>query len=228
MQYNGLNILFEDNHIIVVNKSVSDLVQKDNTGDLALDDKIKLYIKEKYNKPGNVYIGIPHRLDRPVSGLVIYAKTSKALSRLTVMFRDKKIQKTYWAIVKNNPPLKNQLLTHYLSRNTKQNKAYASNHPKEGAKESKLEYSHIAYINKLNLLEINLITGRHHQIRCQLSTIGCPIIGDKKYGYPTPNKDLGICLHARKIAFIHPVKKEPVEITAPLPDTSEWNTFRSI
>lgn len=219
----NLQVLFEDNHIIVVNKRAGDIVQGDKTGDKPLSDVIKEYIKEKYNKPGNVYLGTVHRLDRPTTGLVIFAKTSKVLPRLNKLFVSKDIHKTYWAIVKNEPPKAQDTLINWLIKNPKNNKSRA--HTKE-VNESKKAILHYKILKKLDnyfLLEINLETGRHHQIRSQLSTIGSPIKGDLKYGFDRSNKDAGINLHARSIEFIHPVKKEPISITAPLPNDPIWN-----
>ena len=222
------DILYEDNHIIIVNKFTSDLVQKDQTGDLSLDDKLKKYLKEKYDKPGNVFLGIPHRLDRPVSGAVIYAKTSKALTRLTAMFKNREVEKIYYAIVKSIPPKDEDKLIHHLVRNTKQNKSYAFNSFRKNSKVAILNYKVIAGDGKYYLLEINLMTGRHHQIRCQLAKIECPIKGDKKYGYPKANEDKGICLHAGKVEFLHPVSGEHIKIMAPAPQNSSWLRFNQI
>jgi len=221
-----LCILFEDNHIIAVNKTVSDLVQKDSTGDLALDDKVKKYIREKYKKPGEAFLGVVHRIDRPVSGVVLFARTSKALARLNRMFKEGTVTKTYWAIVKDKPTQSSGTLVHYLTRDAARNKTFCSHDPKPAAKKAVLHYSIIAGSDRYHLLEVNLETGRHHQIRCQLAYIGCPIRGDLKYGYPRSNANGGISLHARNVSFIHPVKNEPVSITAE-PDTSDplWKFF---
>ncbi|MBP6284736.1 MAG: RluA family pseudouridine synthase [Paludibacteraceae bacterium] len=223
-----MNVLFEDNHIIAINKSCSDIVQGDKTGDTPLVEKVKLYLKEKYNKPGNVYCGVTHRLDRPVSGIVLFAKTSKALTRLNEMLREREIKKTYWAIVKNRPANPEMLLEHYLTRNEKQNKSYAFDAPKGDAKKAILSLKEIALATTYTLLEVDLHTGRHHQIRCQLAHIGCAIKGDLKYGFPRSNKDGGIGLHARQINFIHPVTKEAIEIIAPTPDDSLWKAFEGM
>ncbi|MBP6230400.1 MAG: RluA family pseudouridine synthase [Paludibacteraceae bacterium] len=223
-----MNVLFEDNHIIAINKSCSDIVQGDKTGDTPLVEKVKLYLKEKYNKPGNVYCGVTHRLDRPVSGIVLFAKTSKALTRLNEMLREREIKKTYWAIVKNRPANPEMLLEHYLTRNEKQNKSYAFDAPKGDAKKAILSLKEIALATTYTLLEVDLHTGRHHQIRCQLAHIGCAIKGDLKYGSPRSNKDGGIGLHARQINFIHPVTKEAIEIIAPTPDDSLWKAFEGM
>ncbi len=223
-----LNILFEDNHIIAVNKTQHDLVQKDTTGDLSLDQEIKDYLKIKYNKPGEVFLGVVHRLDRPVTGAVLFARTSKALTRLTGMFREGEIKKTYWAIVKNKPPKDSDRLIHYLLRNPAQNKSYCHEVEKPGSKKSILGYKLIGNSDHYFLLEINLETGRHHQIRAQLAHIGCPIKGDLKYGFARSNPDGGISLHAREIQFKHPVTKAEVIITAAVPDDDNlWKAFES-
>ena len=202
-----LEVLYEDNHIIAVNKKISDIVQADKTGDTPLSEEVKAYIKKKYNKPGDVFLGIPHRVDRPVSGVVIFARTSKALTRLNKMFQEheKEITKIYWAIVGNLPEEDHAILTHYLVRDTEKNKSHAYNQPKSGSKEAKLEYKLLGSSQRYYLLEVKLYTGRHHQIRCQLAKIGCPIKGDLKYGFPRSNENGGICLHARSISFKHPV-----------------------
>jgi len=220
---NNLQVLFEDNHIIVINKRPGDIVQGDKTGDKPLSEVVKSYLKEKYNKPGNVYLGVVHRLDRPTSGIVLFAKTSKALPRLNKLFQEKEAQKTYWAIVKNAPPKKSDTLIHFLKRNPKQNKSYA--HIKEVPKSKKamLEYRLLKKLDNYFLLEVDLHTGRHHQIRSQLSAIGSPIKGDLKYGFDRSNKDASIHLHAKELKFIHPVKKEEIQIIAPLPDEVLWN-----
>lgn len=221
----NLDILFEDNHLIAVNKKVSDIVQGDKTGDMPLSEKVKLYIKEKYDKPGQVYLGLPHRLDRPTSGVVLFAKTSKALVRLNKMFQDKDLKKVYWAIVSNNPKENEGCLVHYLSRNQKQNKSYAFDVEKPRTKKAILLYKQICKSDKYTLLQIELKTGRHHQIRTQLAHIGLPIKGDLKYGAKRSNPDKGISLHARQLQLIHPVKKELVNIIAPVPDNSLWKFF---
>lgn len=222
-----MTVLYEDNHIIIVNKTVSEIVQGDKTGDKPLSEIVKEWIKEKYNKPGNVFCGVTHRLDRPVSGIVVFAKTSKALPRLNKMFQDKEIKKTYWAIVKNKPREPEGTLTNYLVRNEKQNKSYAYDTEKPDSKKAILHYKLIGQSDKYNLLEIDLETGRHHQIRCQLAKMGCVIKGDLKYGADRSNPDGGISLHARKITFIHPVSKELIEVTAPVPDDNLWKAFQS-
>ncbi|GGW86770.1 RluA family pseudouridine synthase [Salegentibacter mishustinae] len=220
---NNLQVLFEDNHIIVVSKRPGDIVQGDKTGDKPLSEVVKSYLKEKYNKPGNVYLGVVHRLDRPTSGIVLFAKTSKALPRLNKLFQEKKAQKTYWAIVKNAPPKKSDTLIHFLKRNPKQNKSYAHIKEVPESKKAILEYRLLKKLDNYFLLEVDLHTGRHHQIRSQLSAIGSPIKGDLKYGFDRSNKDASIHLHARELKFIHPVKKEEIHIIAPPPDEVLWN-----
>ena len=219
----NLQILYEDNHLIAVNKRPGDIVQGDKTGDMPLSEIVKQYIKEKYNKPGNVYLGVAHRLDRPTSGIVVFAKSSKALPRLNKLFAEKEAKKTYWAVVKNMPPKTRDTLTHWLKRNTKQNKSYANKKEVPDSKKAGLDYEIIKKLDNYFLLEIDLITGRHHQIRSQLTAIGCPIKGDLKYGFDRSNKDGSIHLHARKLMFIHPVKKEKLELIAPPPNDPVWN-----
>ncbi|ULC57966.1 RluA family pseudouridine synthase [Flaviramulus sp. BrNp1-15] len=223
----NLQVLFEDNHIIIVNKRAGDIVQGDKTGDTPLSDVVKEYIKDKYNKPGNVYLGTVHRLDRPTTGLVIFSKTSKALPRLNKLFLSKEIKKTYWAIVKNEPPNTEDTLIHWLKKNPKNNKSYSHLKEVEGSKKAILHYKTLKQLDNYYLLEVSLETGRHHQIRSQLSSIGCPIKGDLKYGFDRSNKDASIHLHARQIEFIHPVKKEPVNIIAPLPKDPVWDACMS-
>ncbi|HET8963421.1 MAG TPA: RluA family pseudouridine synthase [Chitinophagales bacterium] len=223
-----LQVLYEDNHIIAVNKRSSDIVQGDKTGDTPLSEFVKLYIKEKYSKPGDVFVGTVHRIDRPVSGIVLFAKTSKALARLNQMFQTKEIQKTYWAIVKNKPPQTSGRLIHFLKKNESKNTSRAFEKETQGALRSELNYEIISHSDNYFLLKINPLTGRHHQIRVQLSAIGCPIKGDLKYGFDRSNKDASIHLHARKIEFIHPVKKQPLMITAPVPDEQLWKVFERI
>lgn len=223
-----MTVVYEDNHIIVVNKSASEIVQGDKTGDTPLSETVKLYLKEKYNKPGNVFIGVTHRLDRPVSGLVVFAKTSKALSRLNEMFRLNQVKKTYWAIVKERPEAEEGELVHYMVRNEKQNKSYAYTKETKDSKKAVLNYKVIGRSANYYLLEVDLKTGRHHQIRCQLAKMGCPIKGDLKYGFARSNPDGSICLHARKISFVHPVSKELIEIKAPLPAGNLWKAFEDI
>lgn len=220
-----LSIIYEDNHIIALNKKPSQIVQGDKTGDIPLSELLKGYLKKKYNKPGNVFVGVVHRLDRPASGVVLFAKTSKALTRLNTLFRDNKISKYYWALVKNRPPQDSDTLVHYLIKNQASNKSVAFDNMKENAKEAILKYNIISSTKSYFLLEINLLTGRHHQIRCQLSKIGCPIKGDVKYGFDRPNKDLSIHLHARKIEFIHPISIELTRIVADPPSDPIWDTL---
>ena len=221
-----MNVVYEDNHIILVNKASSEIVQGDKTGDTPLSETVKEYIKKKYHKPGNVFLGVTHRLDRPVSGLVLFARTSKALSRLNEMFKTKDIKKPYWAIVKNQPPAPAGELVHWLVRNEKQNKSYAYDREVKDSKKAILDYKVIGRSEHYYLLEINLQTGRHHQIRCQLAKMGCPIKGDLKYGAQRSNPDGSICLHARKIEFIHPVSKEMMSFEAPVPESVLWKSFQ--
>lgn len=223
-----LEVLYEDNHIIAVNKKTSDIVQADKTGDTPLSEEVKAYIKKKYNKPGEVFLGVPHRVDRPVSGVIIFARTSKALTRLNKMFQEheKEITKIYWAIVGNLPAEDHAVLTHYLLRDSEKNKSHAYNQPKNGTKEAVLEYKLLGSSQRYYLLEVKLYTGRHHQIRCQLAKIGCPIKGDLKYGFPRSNENGGISLHARSISFKHPVSQEQITITAKPPlNDSLWKVF---
>ena len=221
-----MTVVYEDNHLIIVNKRPSEIVQGDKTGDEPLSDTLKRYLKEKYAKPGNVFLGVTHRLDRPVSGLVVFAKTSKALSRLNEMFRAGEVKKTYWAIVKNCPPQEEGELVHYLVRNERQNKSYAYDKEVKSAKKAVLHYRLIGRSDNYYLLEVDLKTGRHHQIRCQLAKMGCPIKGDLKYGVPRSNPDGSICLHARCVRFVHPVSKEQVEVVAPVPEDNGWSFFK--
>jgi len=224
-----MTVLYEDNHIIAVNKSSSEIVQGDKTGDQPLSETIKLYLKEKYNKPGEVFLGVTHRLDRPVSGVVLFAKTSKALTRLNEMFRNQEVKKTYWAIVKERPEQPEGRLEHYLVRNEKQNKSVAYEKERSDAKKAALSYKLIAHSDTYYLLEVQLETGRHHQIRCQLAKMGCPIKGDLKYGFPRSNPNGGISLHARSVEFIHPVSKLPISLTAPVPvDDKLWETMEKL
>ncbi len=220
-----MTVVYEDNHIVVVNKTSSEIVQGDKTGDTPLSEMVKQYLKEKYNKPGNVFIGVTHRLDRPVSGLVVFAKTSKALPRLNEMFRNGEVKKTYWAIVKECPKETEGELVHYLVRNEKQNKSYAYDKEVKNSKKAVLHYKLIGHSQNYYLLEVDLKTGRHHQIRCQLAKMGCPIKGDLKYGFPRSNPDGSICLHARTVQFVHPVSKEMIRLTAPVPEGNLWNGF---
>jgi 23S rRNA pseudouridine1911/1915/1917 synthase len=219
-------IIFEDNHLIAVNKTVHDLVQKDKTGDKALDDLLRQYLKEKYNKPGNVYLGITHRLDRPVSGVVIFTRTSKALGRMNKLFRDGEVGKKYWAIVKHKPPKESDTLVDYLIKNEQKNKSYCTDKSRTEAKRAELDYRYLCSSDKYHLLEVILKTGRHHQIRVQLSAMGCPIKGDLKYGFDRSNPDGGISLHAREVVFKHPVSGEEVVIRADPPGNDPlWNYF---
>ncbi len=220
-----MTVLYEDNHIIIVNKAPGEIVQGDKTGDKPLSERVKEYLKVKYNKPGNVFCGVTHRLDRPTSGVVVFAKTSKALSRLNAMFKNNEVDKTYWAIVKKLPEKTEATLTHYLIKNERTNKSTAHDVEKPNTKKSVLHYKVIAQSQNYNLLEVELETGRHHQIRCQLSKIGSPIKGDLKYGAERSTPDGSISLHARKIAFDHPVSKEKIEVAAPPPDDVLWNAL---
>lgn len=222
-----MDVLYEDNHIIIVNKKPGEIVQGDKTGDVPLSETVKDWIKERYAKPGNVYIGVVHRLDRPVGGIVVFAKTSKACARLNDMFRNGQVHKTYWAITRNMPKEPEALLTHYITTVEKNNKSYASATPKEGSKESKLKYKVIANSDRYHLLEVELLTGRKHQIRVQLSSIGCPVKGDLKYGDKRSNPDGSISLIARRVQFEHPVSHKMIDITAPVPDNTLWEALES-
>jgi 23S rRNA pseudouridine1911/1915/1917 synthase len=218
-------ILYEDNHLLIVNKRVSQIVQGDKTGDVSLDRLLKDFIKERDEKPGDVFLGIPHRLDRPVSGAVVFAKTSKALSRMAALFKEKQVEKIYHAIVEKSPPRDSDTLEHYLSRNTKQNKSYVHDREVRDSKLAVLQYRKVGSSERYHLLEIELETGRHHQIRAQLAAIGCIIKGDRKYGARRSNPNGGISLHARKISFIHPVKKEHLSVLAPYPKMDIFPVF---
>ena len=222
-----MDVVYEDNHLIIVDKSSSEIVQGDKTGDKPLAEMVKEYIKQKYHKPGNVFLGVVHRLDRPVSGLVVFARTGKALARLNEMFRTKEVHKTYWAIVGNCPPAEEGELVHWLVRNEKQNKSYAYDKEKPRAKKAILDYKLIGRSERYFLLEIDLKTGRHHQIRCQLAKMGCPIKGDLKYGAPRSNPDGSICLHARRVRFVHPVSKQEIDVEAPVPEGNLWHSFQN-
>ncbi len=213
-----MEVVYEDNHIIIVNKAPGEIVQGDKTGDRPLVDIVKEWIKEKYAKPGNVFCGVVHRLDRPVGGLVVFAKTSKALSRMNDMFRNGEVHKTYWAITRNQPPKHEDVLVHYITTTERNNKSYASLTPKKGAKEARLGYRYIAASDRYHLLEVNLMTGRKHQIRVQLSAVGCVIKGDLKYGDKRSNPDGSISLIARRMRFVHPVSGKEIDVTAPVPD----------
>ena len=221
----NLQVIYEDNHLIVVNKRVGDIVQGDKTGDKPLSDVVKEYIKDKYNKPGEVFLGVVHRLDRPTTGIVVFARTSKALTRMNELFSNRETQKTYWCIVKNKPAKAHDKLVHYLKRNEKNNSSKAHLKEVPESKLASLDYTIIKELNNYFALEINLHTGRHHQIRAQLSAIGCPIKGDLKYGFDRSNPDGGIHLHARKLVFVHPVSKENITITAPTPEDVIWNAI---
>ena len=220
-----MEVVYEDNHIIIVNKQSGEIVQGDKTGDRPLSETVKEYIKVKYHKPGNVFLGVVHRLDRPVSGLVVFAKTSKALARLNEMFRKGDVHKTYWSIVKNTPTQSEAELNNWIVRNEKQNKSYAYDHEVKNSKNARLRYSVLARTDRYTLLEVHLMTGRHHQIRCQLSHMGCPIKGDLKYGFPRSNPDGSISLMARRIEFVHPVSKDTIQIEAPTPSDALWKAL---
>ncbi len=220
---NNLKVLFEDNHLIVINKQSGDIVQGDKTGDIPLSEIVKEYIKDKFNKPGNVFLGVVHRLDRPTTGIIVFARTSKALERFNKMLRDKEVEKTYWAVVKNQPSSNMDTITGFLKKNPKNNKSTSYNSETEGSKKAILHYKLLKSLDNYYLLEVILETGRHHQIRCQLASIGSPIKGDLKYGFDRSNKDASIHLHARKIKFTHPVTKKTIKITAPTPNEVIWN-----
>ena len=222
-----VEILYEDNHLLAVNKRPSDLSQGDSTGDLSLDSEIKEYISAKYNKPGEVFLGVVHRLDRPVGGVILYARTSKALRRINELFRAREVKKTYLAIIGERPPEDEALLTHFLKKNEKQNRTYAYDSEVKGSQKATLSYRLAGRSDRYFLLEVELHSGRHHQIRAQLAKIGCPVKGDLKYGYPRSNKDGSISLFARRLEFMHPVKKEKLIITAPLPQQDIWKFFES-
>ena len=220
-----MEIVYEDNHLIIVYKHSGEIVQGDKTGDVPLSEDVKCYLKEKYQKPGNVFLGVVHRLDRPVAGLVVFAKTSKALTRLNKMFRDGEGHKTYWVITKNLPPQPEGTLTHWLVRNEKQNKSYAYDHEVPHSKKAILKYRLIGQSDHYCLLEVNLMTGRHHQIRCQLAHMGCPIKGDLKYGAQRSNPDGSICLLAHHVEFVHPVSKQLISLDSPLPEDKLWQVW---
>ena len=222
-----MQVVYEDNHIIIVNKESGEIVQGDKTGDRPLADKVKAYIKEKYAKPGEVFLGVVHRLGRPVAGLVVFARTSKALTRLNDMFRNNEVHKTYWAITKQRPAEMEGMLTHWLVRNEKQNKSYAYDRERPNSKKAILKYKVVGASDNYTLIEVNLLTGRHHQIRCQLAKMGCPIRGDLKYGAKRSNPDGSISLLARSIFFVHPVSKKTIFVEAPLPSDNLWNMFNS-
>jgi len=221
-------ILYEDNHLIAVNKRVSDLVQGDRTGDVALDSIVRSYLKEKYHKPGNVFLGVIHRLDRPVSGVVLFARTGKALSRMNDQFRDRKTKKIYWAVVRERPPAEEGHLVHYLLRDREKNKSFAYPEEVKNSKRGELLYRLVGHSRSYWFLEITLLTGRHHQIRAQLAAIGCPIRGDLKYGYPRSDPGGGIHLHARELLFEHPVRKKEIRVVAEPPEDALWDLFRTL
>ena len=224
-----MKVIYEDNHIIAINKACGEVVQNDETGDETVMDQVKLFLKNKYNKTGNVYLGLPHRLDRPTSGILVLAKTSKVLPRLNKLFQTRgQVKKTYWAVVDKRPPKFEDTLEHFLRKNQEKNRSYAFTEEKDGSKYAKLTYRHVASIERYHLLEIDLFTGRHHQIRVQLRQLRLHIKGDLKYGFPRPNADKGIHLHARKIEFVHPVKNEPITIVADPPDDVVWNEFMNL
>ena len=219
-------ILFEDNHLVIINKQASEIVQGDKTGDTPLSEYVKAYIAQKYNKPGRVFLGVVHRIDRPVSGAVMFARTSKSLARINNMLREGQVQKKYWAVVASKPPNDSGHLVHFLKKNEKQNKSYPQKEGTAGARRAELKYKLIATSDRYYLLEVELLTGRHHQIRAQLAAIGCPIKGDLKYGFDRSNKDGSIHLHARSVKFVHPVSKENLHITAPVPGNDAlWKSF---
>lgn len=219
------DILYEDNHLIAVNKRAGDIVQVDDTGDESLDEKVKKYIAKKYSKPNGAFLGVVHRLDRPVSGVILFAKTSKALERMNELFKTRQIRKTYYAVVRNRPEPPFGDLVHWLLKNSQKNVTKAYGHEVPGSQRAELHYRLVGEENGYYLIEVNPITGRPHQIRVQLSTLNCPIVGDNKYGYPRGSLRKSICLHARKLQFVHPIKKEPVEIKAPLPKDGFWEKF---
>ena len=221
-----MQVLYEDNHIIIVNKESGEIVQGDKTGDIPLSETVKAYIKEKYAKPGEVFLGVVHRLDRPVSGLVVFARTSKALARLNDMFRNNEVHKTYWALTQERPKEREGTRTHWLVRNERENKSYAYDRKVPHSKQAILKYKVIGASDRYTLIEVNLLTGRHHQIRCQLAKMGCPIKGDLKYGAKRSNPDGSISLLARKIEFIHPVSKKQITVEAPLPNDNLWQSFK--
>ena len=220
-----MQVLYEDNHLIIVSKSAGEIVHGDKTGDIPLSEMVKSYIKEKYAKPGEVFLGVVHRLDRPVSGVVVFARTSKALARMNELFRTGGVRKTYWALVQNAPRAQEATLTHYLVRNEQKNKSFAYDYERTGAKKAVLDYQVIGHSDRYHLLEVHLHTGRHHQIRCQLAAIGCPIRGDLKYGAPRSNPDGSISLHARSICFEHPVSHQEIVVEAPCPTEGPWVAF---
>lgn len=219
------DILFEDNHLIAVSKRAGDIVQVDETGDQPLDEKVKVYLAHKYNKPNSAFLGVVHRLDRPVSGVILFAKTSKALERMNAIFKNREVKKTYWAVVKNKPAKATGTLINWLVKNTQKNVVTAHHQEVSGSQRAELSYRLIAELGGFYLLEVDPLTGRSHQIRVQLATMGCPIVGDNKYGYPRGSRKGSICLHARRLQFLHPVKKEPINIFAKLPVDGFWERF---
>ncbi len=221
-------VLYEDNHLIAINKKSSEIVQGDKTGDKTLPDYIKEYLKTKFNKPGNVFCGVIHRLDRPTSGVLLFARTSKGLSRMNKQFKDKAIKKTYWAILENRPEKESDTLVHFLKKNERQNKSYVSDKNTKGAKEAVLAYKLLASSDRFHLVEVHLETGRHHQIRAQFSSMGCCVKGDLKYGAKRSNKDGSICLHSRALEFIHPTTQELIKLKAPLPQNTFWQLFKQV
>lgn len=222
------DVLYEDNHLIAINKRAGDIVQVDDTGDESLEDKVKKYIAKKYNKPNGAFLGVVHRLDRPVSGVILFAKTSKALERINKLFKSREMHKTYYAVVRNHPQPEADTLVHWLLKNPQKNVTKAYEHEVPGALRSELNYKLVNELNGYYLIEVDPITGRPHQIRVQLSTIGCPIVGDNKYGYPRGSLRKSICLHARRLQFIHPIKNEPILITAPTPKDGFWEKFEGM
>jgi len=228
IERSAMEVLYEDNHIIAVNKKSTELVQGDKTGDEPLSDRVKAYLAHKYHKPGNVFLGVVHRIDRPVSGVVLFARTSKSLGRLNKMFQEKQVSKKYLAVVRNKPPAEDGQLFNYLRKNEKQNKSYAFDKQVKGSKEALLSYRLLNRTDRYYLIEIDLHTGRHHQIRCQLANAGCPIKGDLKYGYTRSNNDGSISLHAWKLLFSHPVKDKEMELIAPIPSNDIWSSIRQI
>jgi 23S rRNA pseudouridine1911/1915/1917 synthase len=225
MPIRSSDVLYEDNHLIAINKQAGTIVQVDETGDLSLEDMVKDYIAVKYKKPNGAFLGVPHRLDRPVSGLILFAKTSKSLDRMNALFKGRAIVKTYWAVVRQQPPQNSGKLTHYLLRDRSKNVTRAYSKQVDGSSFAELDYEVIAELNGYYLLKVNPLTGRTHQIRVQLSSMGCPIVGDNKYGYPRGSLKRSICLHAKSLQFVHPVKKEPIFIEAPLPKDGFWDKF---
>lgn len=225
MSIRDSDVLYEDNHLIAINKRAGVIVQEDKTGDLALEDMVKQYIAEKYSKPNGAFLGVPHRLDRPVSGLILFAKTSKALDRLNKLFKIREMKKTYWAVVRQKPEQTEGKLVHWLVRDRDRNITRAYDKAVEGASHAELDYKVIGFLDGYYLIEVYPLTGRTHQIRVQLSSMGCPIVGDNKYGYPRGSLKRSICLHAKSLEFIHPVQKEPIKLAAPLPKDGFWEKF---